>query len=238
MREGEERTIPTVGGRGGKEGGEVELWEGEMGTETEIGMATLEEVDDERALVARARAGDAGAFETIVERYERRIYRLALQMMGNAADAEDVLQETFLKVHAKLDQFQQQSKLYTWMVRIAVNQALMKLRQRRKNVVSLDEEVATEEGNVPREVADWHPNPEEQFEATELGDILERALNALALPYRMVFQLRDIEQLSTEETAEALGISQAAVKSRLLRARLQLRGRLSRHFHLREAQGA
>jgi len=202
-----------------------------METELEIAAGREEEAE----LVRRARAGETGAFETIVERYERRIYRLALQMMGNAADAEDVLQETFLKVHAKLDQFQQQSKLYTWMVRIAVNQALMKLRQRRRNVVSLDEELASDEGPLPREVADWHPNPEQQFEATELGDILERALRALALPYRLVFQLRDIEQLSTEETAETLGISQAAVKSRLLRARLQLRARLSRHFRVQGA---
>ncbi|MGH9395016.1 MAG: sigma-70 family RNA polymerase sigma factor [Terriglobales bacterium] len=206
-----------------------------MGTKTEIGAMAAAAEAEEAELVERAQSGDLAAFEAIVSRFEGRIYRLARHITGNEADAEDVLQETFMKVHAKLGQFQQHSRLYTWVVRIAVNQALMKLRRRRKQVVSLDQALAPEQGQLPREIADWHPNPEQQYQTSELGEILNRALLALALPYRVVFQLRDIEELSSQETAEALGISVAAVKSRLLRARLQLRARLSRHFRLQGA---
>jgi RNA polymerase sigma-70 factor (ECF subfamily) len=191
--------------------------------------------DDEADLVARAQAGDLAAFETIVQRYEPRIFRLARHMLGDAADAEDVLQETFIKVFAKIGQFQRHSRLYTWIVRIAVNEALMKLRRRRGTVVSLDEEVAGSDGTLPREISDWHPNPEQQFQTTELGEILQQGLDSLSLPYRLVFQLRDIDELSTEETAEALGLSVPAVKSRLLRARLQLRERLAKHFRVKGA---
>ncbi|MGH9480561.1 MAG: sigma-70 family RNA polymerase sigma factor [Terriglobales bacterium] len=192
---------------------------------------------DESELVRRARGGDLLAFETIVQRYEHRIFRLAQRLMSNTADAEDVLQETFLKVFAKLEQFQQQSRLYTWIVRIAVNEALMKLRQRRGNMVSLDEEIPTEDGPVEREIADWHPNPEEQYQSSALAAILQRGLDSLSLPYRVVFQLRDVDELSTLETAEALGLTESAVKSRLLRARLQLRERLAKHFRAKGAGG-
>lgn len=209
-----------------------------MGTQMEPVPSVAPTQDDELEMVARARAGDLGAFETIVQRYESRIFRLALRMMGNDADAEDVLQETFLKVHTKLHQFQGQSRLYTWIVRIAVNQALMKLRARRQNLVSLDEELAGEDGPMAREVSDWHPNPEEQYQQTELGAILQRGLDSLSPPYRVVFQLRDVDELSTEETAEALGLTVAAVKSRLLRARLQLRERLARYFGMKGAARA
>lgn len=185
---------------------------------------------DEIELVQRAQGGDLAAFEILVGRYEHRIYRLAQRMMGNDADAEDVLQETFLKVFSRLRQFQRESRLYTWIVRIAINEALMKMRRRRGNVVSLDEDIPSEDGTISREFADWRPNPEQQFQSSELGAILQKCLDALTLPYRLVFQLRDVEELSTAETAEALGISEAAVKSRLLRARLQLREKLSRHF--------
>ncbi|MGH9413885.1 MAG: sigma-70 family RNA polymerase sigma factor [Terriglobales bacterium] len=185
---------------------------------------------DEADLVTRVQAGDMSAFEILVARYEHRIFRLAQRMMGNEADAEDVLQETFLKVFTRLHQFQRESRLYTWIVRIAVNEALMKMRRRRKNLVSLDEDISSEEGPIARDFADWRPDPERQYQASELGAILQKCLDALTLPYRIVFQLRDVEQLSTADTAETLGISEAAVKSRLLRARLQLREKLSRHF--------
>ncbi|HEY8055764.1 MAG TPA: sigma-70 family RNA polymerase sigma factor [Terriglobales bacterium] len=198
-------------------------------------VAAAAALADEHELVRRAQAGDLSAFEVIVQRYEHRIYRLVLRMMGNSADTEDVLQETFLKVFSKLKQFQEQSRLYTWMVRIAVNEALMKLRKRRGNVISLDAEVASEEGPMVREIEDSRPNPEAQLQTTELGDLLQSSLEALPLGYRMVFQLRDIEELSTAETAEALGLSEAAVKSRLLRARLQLHKRLGRHLRMEGA---
>jgi RNA polymerase sigma-70 factor (ECF subfamily) len=130
-----------------------------------------------------------------------------------------------------LDQFQGNSKFYTWIVRIAVNEALMKLRKRKSDkLVSMDEDVETDEGTITREFADWSPNPEQQYNQAELNDILSRTIQGLPASFRTVFVLRDVEGLSTEETAEMLGLSVPAVKSRLLRARLQLRERLSRHF--------
>jgi RNA polymerase sigma-70 factor (ECF subfamily) len=186
---------------------------------------------EEQALVDRARAGDASAFTELVERYERKIFRLAKHITQNDEDAEDVLQESFMKAYSNLDSFQGQSKFYTWLVRIAVNEALMKLRKRKSDrTVSLDEPHETEEDTVSREIAVWEDDPEQKYSREELRGILERAVESLKPAFRTVFVLRDIEELSTEETAEALGISIPAVKSRLLRARLQLRERLTRVF--------
>jgi len=186
---------------------------------------------DETALVAQARTGDDRAFAELVRRYEAKIFRLAQHITQNREDAEDVLQETFLKAYEHLDQFQGQSKFYTWIVRIAVNQALMKLRRRKTDKsVSLDEGIDTGEDTVTREIAAWDEDPEQRFSREELGEILDAAIQSLAPPYRSVFVLRDIDELSTEETAEALGLSIPAVKSRLLRARLQLREKLTRTF--------
>jgi len=186
--------------------------------------------DDEPALVAAAKAGDISAFETLVGRYERKIFRLAQNITQNREDAEDAMQEAFLKAYEHLADFEGNSRFYTWLVRIAVNQALMKLRKRRPNVVSLDEEVDTGEDLIPREVEDWGPSPEERYEQSEMGEILSNAVADLDPTFRIVFQLRDIEELSTEETAEVLGLSVPAVKSRLLRARLKLRQKLNRFF--------
>ena len=186
--------------------------------------------DDEGALVAAAKGGDITAFETLVGRYERKIFRLAQNITQNKEDAEDVMQEAFLKSYQHLGEFQGNSRFYTWLVRIAVNQALMKLRKRRPNQVSLDEEVDTGEDTMPREVEDWGPSPEERYKQSELGGILSSTIAELEPPFRIVFQLRDIEELSTEGTAEALALSIPAVKSRLLRARLKLRQKLNRYF--------
>ena len=186
---------------------------------------------DEAALVAQTREGDPRAFGELVRRYEGKIFRLAQHITQNREDAEDVLQETFLKAYEHLGQFQGNSKFYTWIVRIAVNQALMKLRRRRTDkTVSMDETIDTGEDVVVREIAAWDPNPEERYSREELSEILNTAVDSLAPPYRTVFVLRDIEDLSTEETAEALDLSIPAVKSRLLRARLQLRDKLTRYF--------
>jgi RNA polymerase sigma-70 factor (ECF subfamily) len=189
------------------------------------------EIDDEAAVVAQARLGNANAFNELLRRYERKIFRLALHITQNREDAEDVLQEAFLKAFEHLDQFQGQSKFYTWIVRIAVNQALMKLRKRKSDrSVSLDDTVDTGEDNIVREIAAWDENPEQQFSREELNRILTSAVDGLAPIYRAVFVLRDIDGLSTEEAAEALDLSVPAVKSRLLRARLQLREKLTRYF--------
>jgi RNA polymerase sigma-70 factor, ECF subfamily len=188
-------------------------------------------VSDELALVQAAKKGDVGAFEQLVKRYDRSVFRIAQHITRNQEDAEDVVQEAFLKSYEKLDQFQEQSKFYTWLVRIAVNEALMKLRRRRTSkTVSLDEDVQTEEDSMPREVADWAPNPEQLYGRSELKEILSKTIQGLPTSFRTVFVLRDVEGLSTEETAQALDLSVPAVKSRLLRARLQLRERLNKYF--------
>jgi len=189
------------------------------------------ENNEEQGLVERARAGDMQAFTSLVDRYERKIFRLAKHITQNDEDAEDVLQESFLKAYSNLDTFQGQSKFYTWLVRIAVNEALMKLRKRKSDrTVSLDEPHETEEDTVTREIAVWDDDPEKKYSREELREILNQAVDGLKPAFRTVFVLRDIEELSTEETAEALGISVPAVKSRLLRARLQLREKLTRLF--------
>jgi RNA polymerase sigma-70 factor, ECF subfamily len=195
-----------------------------------------EPISEEMALVHAAKAGDVSAFESLVKKYDRNVFRIANHITHNREDAEDVVQDAFLKAYENLEQFQGQSKFYTWLVRIAVNEALMKLRKRRpERTVSLDEDVKTEEDSLPREVADWSPNPEQQYSQAELKDILTRTIQGLPPGFRTVFVLRDVEGLSTEETAEALDLSIPAVKSRLLRARLQLRDRLSRFFQKRES---
>jgi len=186
---------------------------------------------DESEELALARTGDKKAFNDLIQRYEGKIFRLAQHITQNREDAEDVLQETFLKAYEHLDQFQGNSKFYTWIVRIAVNQALMKLRKRKSDrSVSLDEGIDTGEDIVAREIAAWDENPEERYSREELNVILDSAVQSLAPSYRTVFVLRDIEELSTEETAEALDLSVPAVKSRLLRARLQLRDKLTQFF--------
>jgi RNA polymerase sigma-70 factor (ECF subfamily) len=191
--------------------------------------------DDEAALVGAARAGDASAFETLVARYERKIFRLAMNITQNREDAEDVMQEAFLKSYQHLGEFQGNSRFYTWLVRIAVNQALMKLRKRRPNQFSLDDKVEAEEDVMPRELEDWGPSPEQRYVQTELHQILGQVIADLEPGFRVVFQLRDMEELSTEETAEVLGLSIPAVKSRLLRARLKLRQKLNRYFRRGES---
>jgi RNA polymerase sigma-70 factor (ECF subfamily) len=186
---------------------------------------------DESVLVAQARAGDQNAFAELVNRYERKIYRLAKNITRNDEDAEDVLQDAFLKAYTHLDNFKGDSKFYTWIVRIAVNEALMRLRKRKTDrSVPLDEPVELGEETVQREIAVWEDNPEQQYSQEEWRRILDEAVESLKPDFRTVFVLRDIEELSTEETAETLGISVPAVKSRLLRARLALRERLTRQF--------
>jgi RNA polymerase sigma-70 factor, ECF subfamily len=192
---------------------------------------TSEPILDESALIAQSREGDAEAYGQLVRRYQSKIFRLAQHITQNREDAEDVLQETFLKAYEHLDQFQGNSKFYTWIVRIAVNQSLMKLRRRKNDKsVSMDDAIDTGEDMIVREIAAWDENPEERLSREEIGGILDSAIESLEPPYRSVFVLRDIEELSTEDTAEALGLSVPAVKSRLLRARLQLREKLTRQF--------
>jgi RNA polymerase sigma-70 factor (ECF subfamily) len=186
--------------------------------------------EDEHMLVAAAKKGDAAAFEELVSRYERKIFRLTMNITRNREDAEDAMQDAFLKSYSHLKNFQGDSRFYTWLVRIAANEALMRLRKRRPNQFSLDEPVEGDEDLMPRELRDWGPSPEQRFAQTEMHQILSGVIDELEPDYRTVFVLRDIEELSTEDTATTLGISVPAVKSRLLRARLKLREKLDRYF--------
>lgn len=186
--------------------------------------------EDEHLLVAAAKRGDGAAFEELVNRYERKIFRLTMNITRNREDAEDAMQDAFLKSYAHLKDFQEDSRFYTWLVRIAANEALMRLRKRRPNQFSLDEPIEGDEDLMPRELQDWGPSPEQRFAQTEMHEILSDVIDKLEPDFRVVFVLRDIEELSTEETAKTLGISVPAVKSRLLRARLKLRQKLDRYF--------
>jgi RNA polymerase sigma-70 factor (ECF subfamily) len=186
--------------------------------------------EDEHLLVAAAKRGDAAAFEELVNRYEAKIFRLTMNITRNREDAEDAMQDAFLKSYAHLKDFHEDSRFYTWLVRIAANEALMRLRKRRPNQFSLDEPIEGDDGLMPRELEDWGPSPEQRFAQTEMREILSDVIDNLEPDFRVVFVLRDIEELSTEDTAKTLGISVPAVKSRLLRARLKLRQRLNRYF--------
>ena len=190
-----------------------------------------EGITSELALVQAAKKGDLEAFSELVRRYDRNVFRIAQHITHNEEDAQDVVQDAFLKAYQNLEQFQGNSKFYTGHGTRSRKRFDMRLRKRRNDrTVSLDEDVETEDGSIPREVADWSPNPEQLYGTSELGDILKKTIQGLSPGFRTVFVLRDVEGLSTEETAEMLNLSVPAVKSRLLRARLQLRERLSRYF--------
>jgi len=191
--------------------------------------------DDEHLLVAAAKAGDNSAFEELVTRYEGKIFGLTMCITGNRADAEDATQEAFLKSYAHLNTFQGDSRFYTWLVRIAANEALMRLRKRRPGEFSIDEPLMSDEDLMPRDLEEWRPNPEQCYAQAEIDQILNEAIERLDADFRIVFLLRDVEEMSTVETAEALGMSIPAVKSRLLRARLKLRQKLNRHFRLEDS---
>jgi RNA polymerase sigma-70 factor, ECF subfamily len=186
---------------------------------------------EDGTLVRASKAGDVAAFEELVKRYDSKLLRIAQHVTHNLEDAQDAVQEAFLKAFQKLRQFQEKSKFSTWLIRITINQALMKLRkQRRQREVSIDEDFQTEEGTLPLEVADWAPNPEQRYTASELKEILTKALQELQPGLRVVFVLRDIEGLSLGQTAETLDLTVSAVKARSWRARMQLRERLSKYF--------
>jgi RNA polymerase sigma-70 factor (ECF subfamily) len=182
-------------------------------------------------LVHACKAGDAAAFEELVKRYDRKLFRIAQHITHNREDAQDAVQDAFLKVFRKLTQFRENSQFSTWLIRIAVNESLMKLRKQRHNKeFSIDDDVLSNNESLAFELADWGPNPEERYRGAELRDILRSELQELQPALRVIFVLRDIEGLSTEETAEVIESTPVAVKARLWRARLKLRERLSRYF--------
>jgi len=189
------------------------------------------EPTDDLDLVHASKNGDVAAFEQLVKRYDRRLLRIAQHVTRNREDSQDAVQEAFLKAYQNLGRFREDSQFSTWLIRITVNQSLMKLRkQRTVREVSLDEDFQAEGSVVPMEVADWAPNPEQRYRTSELRNILARTLEELRAPLRTVFVLRDIDGLTIEQTAVVLNLSHTAVKARLWRARLQLRDRLHKYF--------
>ena len=192
----------------------------------------LAHLENEAALVAEARAGNSNAFAALMGQYESHVYRLAFNITQNAQDAEDTLQDAFLKAYTHLGEFRGDSRFSTWLVRIATNEALTRIRQRRPEgqVSSAECMGAEEEASRPREIKDDNDNPEERYSKTEMLEILSDAIESLDVSLRMVFVLRDIQSFSTEDTARLLGLSEAAVKTRLMRARLKLRHRLNARF--------
>ena len=189
-------------------------------------------VDEDRHLVHRARDGDFAAFEALVTKYERRLYGLAMRILGRRHDAEEVVQQTFLSVVEHLDGFREEASFYTWLMRIGTNHALALLRKRsvRATVPLGEGDDSYSDVPHPEYIAEWRETPDEIASRRETRQILSEALDELDEKYRLVFLLRDVEGLSTNEAAEALGITPGNVKVRLLRARLMLRERLTRVF--------
>jgi len=184
-------------------------------------------------LVRLAKAGELDAFEALTNRYEQRVYGLAIRMLRQEQDAEDVTQQTFLSVLENLEGFRGESSFSTWVLRIASHAALKIIRKRKGlNTVSLEE--ATEPSDTldsiphPEFIADWRQSPEHLVDRNEVRRLLDEALTRLDEKHRLVFLLRDVEGLSIQETAAALDLSEGNVKVRLLRARLQLREELTR----------
>jgi len=187
----------------------------------------------DRELVARAQAGELDAFEALLSRHEQRVYSLALRMLRHEQDAEDITQQTFLSASEHLADFRGESSFLTWLLRIATHAALKVIRKRRGlPTVSLEASTESQERfeDVPHPeyIADWRNSPEQLAERNEVQRLLDEALSKLDEKHRFVFLLRDVEGLSIKETAEALGLSEANTKVRLLRARLQLREQLTR----------
>jgi RNA polymerase sigma-70 factor (ECF subfamily) len=194
-------------------------------------VEVTENASGDMDLVHASKNGDTSAFEQLVKRYDRKLLRIAQSVTHNREDSQDAVQEAFLKAYQHLADFREACQFSTWLIRITVNQALMKLRkQRGAKEMSLDEDFGDEGDVLPREVTDWAPNPEHLYWAAELRDILIKSLECLSPVLRTVFVLRDIEGLSIDETALVLDLSQTAVKARLRRARLQLREGLNKYF--------
>jgi RNA polymerase sigma-70 factor, ECF subfamily len=194
-------------------------------TQFEVKLVANNDLD----LVHASKNGDVAAFEQLVKKYDGKLLRIAQSVTHNREDSQDAVQEAFLKAYQNLAEFREDSKFSTWLIRITLNQSLMKLRkQRATQEVSLDEDFQAE--ILPMEIADWAPNPEQLYRATELRNILIKTLKELSPILRAVFVLRDIERLSIDETAEVLNISHVAVKARSWRVRLQLRERLNKYF--------
>lgn len=185
----------------------------------------------ESALVAALQRGDPDAYRELVEQHSETIYNLALRMMNNPQEAEEVLQDTFISAFRAIDRFEGRSRLGTWLYRIAYNAALMRLRRRELPTTSLDEPLTGADGELmPRQLVDWSAIPDDLLLNSELNAVLREAVAGLSEGLRAVFVLRDIEGLSTAETAAALDLTETNVKVRLHRGRMALREALTEYF--------
>jgi RNA polymerase sigma-70 factor (ECF subfamily) len=208
-------------------------------TETPAHYEAPREAEDDLTLVHATKRGNVAAFDKIVRRYDRKLLRIAQSVTHNREEAEDTVQEAFFKAYQKLDQFHEKAKFFTWMVRIVLNEAMTKLRkQRTAREESLDSNFPRDSDVLPGDLADRSPHPQEFYGAMEFQGILIKCLGPLQPGLRVVFVLRDIEEPSISESCEALGLSAIAVKSRLYRARLQLRERLGGLFRQRDGQSS
>lgn len=196
---------------------------------TNIALTKAQVASSEAELIRRVLEGQHEAFCELMRPFERAVFMAARAILQNDADAEDAAQEAVLKAFTNLAKFRGDSKFSTWLIRIATNEALMKLRKERRKIHdSVDEQRKNEEGDyIPRDFADWREIPSEALQKKELRQALSRALASLLPKQRAVFVLRDVQQFTTAETAKQLGISEGAVKTRLLRARLQMRDALA-----------
>jgi RNA polymerase sigma-70 factor, ECF subfamily len=183
---------------------------------------------DEEMLIRRIRNGEHELFYELIRPYERRVYSTAFAILRNPADAEDVAQEAVLKAFKHIRQFRAEARFSTWLIQITLNEARMRRRKQHPEIMQPMEDLQDEEGKyTPRDFADWREIPSETLERSEVRQKLTEALASLGDKYREVFVLRDVQQLSIEETAKVLGVSTASVKTRLLRARLMLRDLLA-----------
>lgn len=197
-------------------------------------MSKNDKTEEEFSLQA-LQNGDQAEFAKVVEAYSGYIYRLALKMVNNPQDAEDILQETFIKAYDAFPDFEGRSKISTWLYRIATNEALMFLRSKDPTPVSVEQPYSQKQESTPKpmEIVDWCCLPEDEMLTDEVRQYLSKSVEELSDALKATFVLRDIEKLSTRETAEVLGISESAVKTRLHRARMQLRESLSHYFKAR-----
>jgi RNA polymerase sigma-70 factor (ECF subfamily) len=196
--------------------------------EEAISLENRAERLNEEMLIRRIRDGEHELFYDLIRPYERRVYSTAFAILRNEADAEDVAQEAILKAFKHIQQFRAEARFSTWLIQITVNEARMRKRKDHVEIMQPIADQRDDEGNyVPRDFADWREIPSETLERSEVRQKLAEALASLGQKYREVFVLRDMQHLSIEETAKALGVSTASVKTRLLRARLMLRDLLA-----------
>lgn len=195
----------------------------------------IEDKDFSPDFVDRLTTGDRAAFAELVEKTSPRIYGLALRMLSNEQDAEDVLQETYLKAYKAIPDFEKRSSLTTWLYRIAANEALMMIRKKKPLQQSVELDDDNDEGETLPEIVDWRFLPEKELASTETRRMLQEAVDRLSTALRIVFLLRDVQGLSVKETADILGVNENVVKTRLVRARLKLRDDLSGYFRERMA---